>query len=144
MAYRVTLLRPDGPTACLWALADNWHALMPGALPDEQRAYWESRLEDPEDSLDRHMLRPIAFRLARQVYGVPWWAAHRITEEASESHLMWQSWCIRHAFDPAHETPDRIIASIVGFISSQWDDAAQAKSWQIRTFMKPPGVRDGV
>lgn len=143
-AYRVTMARPDGPAACMWALADDWSPLMPGALPDEQRAYWTSRLEDPEDALDRHMLRPLAFRLARQVYGVDWWAAHRITEQAHEGHLMWQAWCVSHAFDPARESADRIIASIVGWVASGFEEEAQAKSWQTRTFMRPAGVRGEV
>lgn len=143
-AFRVTLTRPNGPDACLWALADDWSHLFPGALPDEQRAYWNGRLEDDADPLDRHMLRPVAFRLARQVYGVDWWAAHRITEEASNAHLMWQAWCIKHAFRPADETPDRIIASMIGWVSSGWEEPAHAKSWQQRTFMKPPGVRGEV
>jgi len=143
-AYRVTLPRPNGPEACVWALADDWSPLFPGALPDEQRAYWNARLEDPEDPLDRHMLRPLAFRLARQVYGVPWWAAHRITEEAGDQHLMWQAWCVRHGFAPAGESADRIIASIVGWIMSGFEDPAQVKSWQTRTFMRPAGVRDEV
>jgi len=143
-AYRVTLPRPEGPSACLWALADNWHELMPGALPADQRAYWNDRLANPEDPLDRHMLRPVAFRLARQVYGVPWWAAHRITEDAAEGHLMWQAWCVKHGFNPAGETADRIIASMVGWVTSGLEDEAQAKSWHQRTFMRPPGVRDEV
>lgn len=140
-AYRVTMSRPDGPEACVWALVDDWSPLFPGALPEEQRAYWLGRLEDEADPLDRHMLRPVAFRLAQQVYGVPWWAAHRITEEARDGHLMWQAWCIRHGFDPAGEPPDRIIASIVGWITSTFEDEAQVRSWQTRTFMRPAGVR---
>lgn len=141
---RVTMLRPDGPSACMWALIDNWAALFPGALPEEQGAYWNGRLADPEDPLDRHMLRPVAFRLARQVYGVPWWAAHRITEEAHQGYLMWQAWCVTHGFDPAAQPADRIIASIVAWTASRWEDAAQAQAWQQRIFMRPPGVRDEV
>lgn len=143
-AYRVTMPRPDGPLACVWALADDWSPLMPGALPDEQRAYWTGRLEDPEDPLDREHLRPLAFRLARQVYGVPWWAAHRITEEAQGASLMFAAWCVKHGFNPAHEPADRIIAAIVGWVASNFEDEAQAKSWQTRTFMRPAGVRDEV
>lgn len=143
-AYRVTMLRPNGPTACMWALVDDWSHLLPGALPDEQRAYWTGRLADPDDGLDRHMLRPVAFRLARQVYGVPWWAAHRITAEASEGHLMWQAWCVKHAFNPASESADRIIASMVAQQLAGLEDEAQARGWQQRTFMRPPGVRDEV
>lgn len=143
-AITVTMPQPSGPEACLWALADQWHHLMPGALPAQQRAYWQHRLADPEDPLDRHMLRPVAFRLAQQVYGVPWWAAHRITEEAAQAPLMWKAWCIRHAFRPVGESADRIIASIVGWVSSGWEDPAQAKSWQQKIFMRPPGVRGEV
>lgn len=143
-AYRVTMPRPNGPDACMWALVDDWSPLMPGALPDEQRAYWDGRLEDPDDPLDREHLRPVAFRLARQVYGVDWWAAHRITEQARDGHLMWQAWCVKHAFDPAGESADRIIASIIGWIASGFEDEAQAKGWQQRTFMRPPGVRGEV
>jgi hypothetical protein len=141
-AFTVTMDHPNGAEACMWAAADDWSRLFPGSLPDEQRAYWEDRLADPEDRLDRHMLQPVAFRLARQVYGVPWWAAHRITEEAVSAYLMWQAWCVKHGFDPAGESADRIIASIVGFVSSHWDDQAQAQSWQNRIFMRPTGVKD--
>jgi hypothetical protein len=142
-AYRVTMPRPNGPDACVWALADDWSPLFPGNLPDEQRAYWTDRLEDPDDPLERAHLRPVAFRLAKQVYGVSWWAAHRITEEAAEGHLMWQAWCVRHGFSPAGEGADRIIASIVGWITAGFEDPAQLKSWQTRTFMRPAGVREG-
>lgn len=140
-AFRVTMPRPNGPEACVWALADDWAPLFPGNLPDDQRAYWAARLEDDADPLTRAMLRPIAFRLATQVYGVPWWAAHRITEEVREGHLMWQAWCIRHGFNPAGESADRIIASIVGWVTAGFEDEAQIRSWHTRTFMRPPGVK---
>lgn len=139
--YLVHMDPPPGPDACLWALQDNWRALFPGALPDEQRAFWDERLTDPASAIGYASLRPVAFDLARQLYGVPWWAAHRITEEAASAYLGYEGWCLIHGFDPAGQPARRIIASIVTWISSGWTDESDAKSWQQRCFMPPPGVR---
>jgi hypothetical protein len=138
---RVTMPRPHGPSACLWAVVDDWSLLMPGNLPEEQRAYWQDRLENPDDTLDRSMLRPVAFALAQQVYGVPWWAAHRILEETTSAYLAYQVWCTRRGFHPAEETADRIVASAVAWVSERWSEDSEAKSWQQRVYMPPAGVR---
>lgn len=139
--YLVHMDPPPGPDACLWALHDTWLALFPGALPDEQAAFWDERLTNPEDSLSYASLRPVAFELARQLYGVPWWAAHRITEEAAAAYLAYESWTVQRGFDPAGQPARRIIASIIAWASESWADEADVKSWQQRTFMPPPGVR---
>lgn len=138
---RVTMPRPPGPAACMWALLDDWSPLLPGALPGEQAAYWAARLADPEDGLTRAQLRPVAFRLARQVYGVPWWSAHRILKEAADSYLSYQVWCVKKSFQPGEEPADRIVASCVAYLSGQWTEQAQAQSWSDRIFKNPPGVR---
>lgn len=138
---RVVLPRPDGPNACLWALTDDWMCLFPGSLPEDQRGYWTDRLEDPDDNLDRAALLPIAHELSQQVYGVPWWAAHRICEEAAQKHLMWEAWCIKHGFDASGEPAHRIIASIVGWVAEGWEDDSQAKAWSQKMFMRPKNAR---
>lgn len=140
-AYRVVVPRPKGVDACLWALGDEWWHLFPGSLPDDERAYWQDRLKDPTDPLTRAMLVPIAHKLAVQVYGVPWWTAHRMLEQAAESHLAWSSWCVSHGFRPEDEPADRIIASILGWVSANWDDESAAKSWSQKVFMRPKNAR---
>lgn len=137
---RITMDHPDGSTACLWALLDDWKPLLPGALPDDQRAYWEDRLADPDDPLDWAALRPLAFAAARRVYGVAWWSAHRILQEAAEAPLLYEMWCVRHAFDPADQPAHRIVASAAACVASAWSDEAQATSWSQRVSMAPPGV----
>lgn len=139
--YLVYMDPPQGPTACLWALQDEWLALFPGALPEDQRAFWDELLTKPESEVSYGTLRPVAFDLARQLYGVPWWAAHRITEEAAGSYIAYEGWCVRRAFYPEQHTARRIISSIVAWLAEGWSDETDAKSWQQRTFMPPPGVR---
>lgn len=137
---RVIMDQPDGPTACLWALVDDWSPLMPGALPAGQRRYWEDRLADPDDQLDRRALRPLAFALARRVYGVAWWTAHRILQEAAEARLAYETWCVAHGFDGRGQPAHRIVASAAAWAASTWSDEAQASSWTQRVSMPPPGV----
>lgn len=139
--YLVHMDQPPGGDACLWALQDTWLSLFPGALPEEQRAFWHERLTDPETSVGYAALRPVAFDLARQLYGVPWWAAHRITEEAAASHMAYEAWCVRRGFDATGQHARRIIASAVAWLSEGFTDEADAKAWHQRTFMPPPGVR---
>ncbi|MER6610235.1 hypothetical protein ABT282_31075 [Streptomyces sp. NPDC000927] len=140
-AYRITMPRPPGSEACLWALIDDWRLLVPGGLPEEQRSWWEDFLSDPESQHDWMVLRPAAFSIAKQVYGVPWWAAHRILKEAAEAYLSYQMWCVAKGFRPTDEPADRIVASAVAWISSQWTEESQAKTWQQATFMPPSGVK---
>lgn len=139
--YLVHMKEPPGPQACLWALQDEWLPLFPGALPTDQRAFWSELLADPDTPVSYTTLRPLAFELAQQLYGVPWWAAHRITEQAAHARIAYEGWTIRQGFDPAGQPARRIIASIVAWQSEQWSDEADATGWQQRTFMPPPGVR---
>lgn len=139
--YLVYMDEPPGPEACLWALQDEWLPLFPGSLPAEQHAFWGDLLADPESPVSYAALRPLAFDLARQLYGVPWWAAHRITEQAAHAHIAYEGWTVRRGFAPAGQSARRIIASIVAWQAEQWVDEAEAKSWQQRMFMPPPGVR---
>lgn len=138
--YVTYLDEPSGPEACSWALQDEWRLLFPGALPDDQQSFWTDLLTDPESAVSYSTLRPVAFRLAQQLYGVPWWAAHRITESAAQAHLAYESWTIRRGFDPKGQPARRIIASIVAWQADQWGEESEAKSWHQRTFMPPPGV----
>lgn len=139
--YSIHMDPPPGPQACIWALQDTWIELFPRSLPEDQQAFWEERLADHESNLSYASLRPIAFDLASQLYGVPWWAAHRLTEEAAASHIAYEGWCVRRAFHPEQHTARRIISSIVAWTSEGWTDESEAKSWHQRTFMPPPGVR---
>jgi len=140
-AYLVTMEQPPGPLACTWAAADDWRPLFPGHLPDDQRAWWQERLEDPDDVLDYMALRPVAFAVAEQVYGMPWWAAHRILLEVAEEHLAWTVWCVRRGFDPEREDARRILASAVAYRVERMDGPAEVKGWSTRMFMPPPGVK---
>lgn len=140
-AFRVVLPRPDGSTACLWALADAWWEMFPGSLPEGERDFWDDRLSDPDDPMSRSMLLPVAHQLANQVFGVPWWAAHRICEETAGQHMSWLAWCVKHGFEPSTSGAERLIASMVAFASEAWDDEAQAKSWSQKMFMRPKNAR---
>ncbi|MFF4661942.1 hypothetical protein [Streptomyces sp. NPDC001282] len=139
--YLVYLPEPDGSEACVWALQDEWLRLFPRALPEDQQAFWDDLLTNPETAVSYATLRPIAFRLAQQLYGVPWWTAHRLTESAAQSLLAYEAWTVRKGFDPAGKPARRIIASVVAWQAEQWADEAEAKSWHQRMFMPPPGVR---
>lgn len=137
---QVSMECPDGPEACLWALSDQWTFLFPGALPEVQRRWWTSRMRDPSDALSLVHLRPIAFNLALQVYGVPWWSAHRILTETAQQRMGFEVWCVGHAFDPAGEPPHRIVAAAVAYLSSQLQTDEERQAWQARITMRPKGV----
>ncbi|MET7814224.1 hypothetical protein ABZT26_25675 [Streptomyces sp. NPDC005395] len=99
-ALTIRLPQPPGLQACDWVAHDQWLALFPDALPEEQRAYWHERMADPADPLTAGVLRVIAYKLAEQVYGMPWWAAHRLTVRAAASWWQFEAWCAGHGFNP--------------------------------------------
>lgn len=137
---QVSMDTPPGPDACLWALSDRWLPLFPGNLPDDQRTWWVSRMRDPDDAHSLVHLRPIAFALAQQVYGVPWWSAHRILSEAAQHYMGFQVWCTSHGFDPAVEPAHRTVAAAVAWAGTQFTDDDDAQAWQRRISMRPKGV----
>lgn len=123
------LVVPPGPLACSWAHRNDWSLLFPGALPTDQRDWWERRLEDPGDHLDRHMLRPLALQAAHAVYGVPWWVAHRLLTQAADDYLSFQAFTIRRGFDPSRESADRIVAACYAWRLSGFEKETEATMW---------------
>ncbi|BDT39531.1 hypothetical protein [Streptomyces yaizuensis] len=109
---RISLPQPDGMAACEWAVWDDFLALFPGALPPDQYAYWRERMRDPSDPLTVGALQVIAYRVAERVYGVPWWAAHRLTLRAAASWWQFEAWSVTVGFDP--RVPGTGAARIVG------------------------------
>lgn len=131
---------PPGPMACVWAYRNDWSLLFPGALPKDQLDWWHSRLEDPADHLDRHMLRPLALQAAHAIYGVPWWVAHRLMVQAADDYLSFQAWTVRRAFEPGREPADRIVAAAYAWRLSGFEKDTEATSWWAQLTAPPADV----
>ncbi|MEU6932885.1 hypothetical protein AB0A05_27425 [Streptomyces sp. NPDC046374] len=120
---RIELPQPRGIDACTWAVRDDFLGLFPGALPDEQKQYWQERMRDPADPLTIRAIQAIGYRLGRLVFGVPWWAAHRLTTRCAANWWQYEAWTVTVGFDPrAPGVPaTRIIGACWAFLSAGLD-----------------------
>ncbi|MFI7278504.1 hypothetical protein [Streptomyces sp. NPDC049879] len=107
----VELPQPPGMRAATWAALDNWLALFPNALPEDQAAYWRERMANPLDPLNAGAVRAISYQVAHRVYGMPWWAAHRLTARAAANWWQYEAWAVARGFDPRTASAARIAAS---------------------------------
>ncbi|MFJ9719885.1 hypothetical protein ACIRPQ_28835 [Streptomyces sp. NPDC101213] len=139
-ALTVRLPQPPGLEACDWAAHDQWLSLFPDALPPEQRAYWHERMADPADPLNAGTLQVIAYDLAEYVYGMPWWAAHRLTVKAAAGWWQFEAWSAANNFDPhAPGTPaSRLVGACWAWLAAGLEED-KLTAFHRETFEPPPG-----
>ncbi|MEU0770636.1 hypothetical protein [Streptomyces albogriseolus] len=137
---RIELPRPPGLLACDWAAHDDWLSLFPEALPGEQRAYWHERMADPGDPLTARALQVIAYDLAEPVYGMPWWAAHRLCIKAAQSWWQFEAWCAANGMDPhADGVPaTRLVGACWAWLAGGLEEQ-KAAAFHRETFEPPAG-----
>lgn len=131
------LAQPDGMTAAGWSALDAFLQLFPGALPADQRAYWHERLADPADPLNMKAARAIAYRVADLVYGMPWWAAHRLTSRAAGAWWQYEAWTVDRGFDPRGASAARIAASCWAWAAAGCQTEAEGEALHREVFASP-------
>lgn len=135
---RVELDQPDGMTAAGWAALDDYPAMFPGALDPAQRGYWARRMADPADPLTMGAVRAIAYRLAQPLYGMDWWAAHRLCSRAAANWWQYEAWAVTRGFDPRTAPAARIAASCWAWAVSGCTEDGEAEALHREIFEDVP------
>lgn len=138
--YTIVLDQPHGWTAARWAALDAFLDLFPGALPEDQRAFWDDRLADPDDPMTNGAARMIAYALAKRVYGMEWWAAHRLCARAAANWWQYEAWSVTRGFDPRTAPAARIAASCWAWAAAQCDKEEDLDQLHRDVFTAPPGL----
>ncbi|MFJ4960269.1 hypothetical protein [Streptomyces sp. NPDC088739] len=136
-ALAVELEQPDGMEAARWAALDDFLNLFPGALPDDQRAYWTERLADPDDPFTGRAARTVAYQIARAVYAVPWWTAHRLCSRAAAHWWAYEAWTVTKGFDPRTAPAARIVASCWAWAAAGADKDEDLEALRREVFEGP-------
>jgi hypothetical protein len=139
-ALAVELSQPDGMDAAAWAAKDDWPALFPGALPADQRAYWLDRLADPDDPFTGGAARVIAYQVGTEVYGMPWWAAHRLCARAAVHWWAYEAWTVTKGFEPRTATAARIAASCWAWAAAAVGSEEDLEALRLDIFEAPEGL----
>ena len=86
-----------------------WH-LLPGQLPEQQRAHLTARLLDNTDPLDIDDLEGYATAVLGAVCGMSFWAAHHLAVIARSNWLVLDGWFLSVGFDPYTQPIGRVLA----------------------------------
>lgn len=133
----------DGRVLAGWARAGAWTSLVPGCIHEDYEKEFYDRLADPRDPLGLRACHLIAMGLSEEIFGVPWWAAARLSATALESWRYFGAWAVEHQFDPSNAPAHRLISAVLAWIGSRVQDEKEARRVENEIFLppKPQGKR---
>jgi len=120
----------------------NWLLLFPEAVDDRGRQWLWERFDDARDLLTIRSLWRIWHGLAPHIYGVPWWSATRLAATRGANWLSFESWSIRHHFDPDAPwvAPRRLTAALMTWLASSCEKDVEWQQLQVEIQAPPEYV----
>lgn len=130
-----------GWQAAGWASVADWAAIVPRGLDAESFELVSEWLSDRDDPFTLGVCYYMAEQLAETIYGMPWWAAVRLSAMASTHWRYYSLWCAEHAFDPVRSSAPLICASSLKWLRDSAKDDAEWSIMETKVFLPPPARR---
>ncbi|MFD7507895.1 hypothetical protein ACFV5N_00905 [Streptomyces sp. NPDC059853] len=132
------LLPDDGRVLAGIAASGQWSQIVPGLLDDHDWHEWMDRLRDPRDPLQYRVCWRVALGLSERIYGMPWWAAHRLCAIAVDQWRVYEPWTVTRGFDPGAAPAHRICASILAWARAGCQKESELARLDHTIFTPPP------
>jgi hypothetical protein len=127
----------DGRLLAEWAATGSWTALVPGCITEPYREEFYDRLADPHDALGLRACHHIVLGLSEEIFGVPWWAAARLSATVQASWRFFGAWAVSHGFNPSDEPGHRVMSAALAWIGSRVEDEKEARRVESEIFTPP-------
>jgi hypothetical protein len=121
------------------AASGDWMRILPEALDEDGRDWVWERLEDRRDLMTVRSLWRIWHALAPDIYGVEWWSATRLASTRKVSWFSFESWTLRHGFEPDAPwvSPRRLSAALMTWLASTCEKDVEWQQLQTEILAPP-------
>lgn len=131
---------PEGRLLAGWAATGTWTALVPGCIHPDYTEEFYARLADPRDALGLRACHHIALGLSEEIFGVPWWAAARLSATVQQSWRYFGAWAVQHGFNAQGEPAHRLVSAALAWLASRVQDEKEARRVEQEIFTPPKAM----